>query len=1418
MQWHGLRRPRPPLAALFLSYMTFATLRALHAIVGAALDDIERIYADAASNGHSVAHPLSPSSSPHPSTGEPFSPTPSLAMSGTTYSPSPSMPYSPYTPTSPAVHAVHAPRTLVSSAPCKLDTRAPSPAPSVSASSISSYPNETESSSVDGGSSAPTGWQYEPPSRRDVPSATLRASPGSTPNLHAQTSYGLSQHQSPRAAASALCVVPNGDDVSTPNQRVNHVSKKRSSAAFDRWPYGPIAPDSSPAKATCMGLNTTSIPASTSTPTRRVHRISTTLSSALALASTSTSVRRLSSALSGCNTGANISTPRSIDRSKCLTYRATSVSEGTPPSPITFASPSPSSIATHAASAMSSPTAVSTPWRRSSLTSTPRSDFGGASICTASQPSGDIEGSPSPIKFAQNPEPTQLGLGSPRTPIATSSSSRSIGKDMKKSRPAPLLPALTSSLVDRSHRQLPPTPASLFSLSSPASRSSLSTSITSPRSSESLGDDAPAGHGLGAAWEPNFDTSAHIPKSDLGRRLVLDWPALDVPVYATGATAENTAFHSPVSDGSPASNIAPQSSGAVADTGRNATREPDAHALAEALTSHPVVLAAGQRLIAACGQLCASVQRPFLTICDASMGYHLPACLRLFESAHIPEILREAGPRGLHVHEIAKRVDQMRRANWARAQAEIGQVAEGGNEMEGGVDMGLDPALLSHVLRLLATHHIVQEVRPDVFANNRVSGAIDSGKSIRELSEAVEVKYENTNGIAAFVGLCTDEIFKSAAYLTDRYLPPTDQIGFRHGREKIEGILREHHSVEATVVPTATASGPLQTKENLVNSMSSEQVRRSTVSGTHAELADLALGNNQGSDDLMRSANRSIQLPTPSVESAVLRPRASSIIPTSTARAPNRPRALSFARTPPLTPAHSSSSRSPNSTIRCRVNENSQRREKTSVQVLSTVKADEAAEEMTIAHISNDCSPMHSAFNLAFRTHESYFEWLERHENAGRLKRFGRAMTGTGAWEAPGAIIGAFPWHTLPPSALVIDVGGGIGSTSLLLAHAFPHLRFLVQDRLQVVKMGEAAWRERSPDLLDTGRAAFQAHDFFAPQPPRPTLLRDSAYCGRPDSGMNKQNPPAVFLLRVITHDWPDAYVVRILLHLRVAAGPDTKLLLADFVLPLACVDEDVDLESPREICCMAERMKAPPVPGNVASLVPESSPLLPNLGKANANAYWLDLTMRAVFNSQERTLRELVALTARAGWNIVQITRAEGSLFGHIIAVPVDVPPESMTFLDNPLPGSIAVKADGDRRCEAKPKGPHMGDTFCSFVDLPSEETVRKGVRASRGTVYGWQARASSWKQRLVRRSSAIWRERKGSTASTVPPVPPLESPIAVVAHGKHKSGKEKTEGDSLGCDEHHSEVPRGLRKVLSWAQLAGSSMVISRESGEAR
>ena len=101
----------------------------------------------------------------------------------------------------------------------------------------------------------------------------------------------------------------------------------------------------------------------------------------------------------------------------------------------------------------------------------------------------------------------------------------------------------------------------------------------------------------------------------------------------------------------------------------------------------------------------------------------------------------------------------------------------------------------------------------------------------------------------------------------------------------------------------------------------------------------------------------------------------------------------------------------------------------------------------------------------------------DENPNRFRLERFGKAMTGTGSWEAPGAIFNGmlltlflskslsihqgFDWHTLPKNSIVVDVGGGIGSTSMLLASAFSEgdsdlgLKFIVQDRPVVVEIGE---------------------------------------------------------------------------------------------------------------------------------------------------------------------------------------------------------------------------------------------------------------------------------------------------------------------------------------------------------------------------
>ena len=48
----------------------------------------------------------------------------------------------------------------------------------------------------------------------------------------------------------------------------------------------------------------------------------------------------------------------------------------------------------------------------------------------------------------------------------------------------------------------------------------------------------------------------------------------------------------------------------------------------------------------------------------------------------------------------------------------------------------------------------------------------------------------------------------------------------------------------------------------------------------------------------------------------------------------------------------------------------------------------------------------------------------------------------------------AFNWSKLPEGALVVDVGGGIGTASIQVAKQFPSLKFIVQDRRQPIADG----------------------------------------------------------------------------------------------------------------------------------------------------------------------------------------------------------------------------------------------------------------------------------------------------------------------------------------------------------------------------
>jgi len=133
----------------------------------------------------------------------------------------------------------------------------------------------------------------------------------------------------------------------------------------------------------------------------------------------------------------------------------------------------------------------------------------------------------------------------------------------------------------------------------------------------------------------------------------------------------------------------------------------------EAFRSIPVAAEAAIVAAAACMQLAASLLPPTDTMYRLIAGTHHSAAVRVCLEANVTEILREAGPRGLHVDDIAAKCH-------------------------------LDPLKLERILRYLANNHVYRELKPQVFTNNRISSTLDTGKPSKDIFSDPESKYDFT--------------------------------------------------------------------------------------------------------------------------------------------------------------------------------------------------------------------------------------------------------------------------------------------------------------------------------------------------------------------------------------------------------------------------------------------------------------------------------------------------------------------------------------------------------------------------------------------------------------------------------------------------------------------------------------------------
>ncbi|KAI6000906.1 S-adenosyl-L-methionine-dependent methyltransferase [Pisolithus albus] len=220
----------------------------------------------------------------------------------------------------------------------------------------------------------------------------------------------------------------------------------------------------------------------------------------------------------------------------------------------------------------------------------------------------------------------------------------------------------------------------------------------------------------------------------------------------------------------------------------------------------------------------------------------------------------------------------------------------------------------------------------------------------------------------------------------------------------------------------------------------------------------------------------------------------------------------------------------------------------------------------------------------------SFFDWMKADD-------YHRAMIALGPVMGSLSILHHYPWSEV---ATVCDVGASIGSVSIPLSKAHPHLKITDQDLPEVsplisIVLWLQIWQKEAPEALQEQRVEFVTLNFFEEAP----------VAGKD-----------VYYLRNIIHDWPDAEAAVILRNISKAMGSQSRLLIHDYVITGATRRPD---EQHFEI-----------------DIAPE--PMLPNFGAGNSRKYQQDLNMWILHNAKERSVDDQIALASAAGLRLAKV------------------------------------------------------------------------------------------------------------------------------------------------------------------------------------
>ena len=222
---------------------------------------------------------------------------------------------------------------------------------------------------------------------------------------------------------------------------------------------------------------------------------------------------------------------------------------------------------------------------------------------------------------------------------------------------------------------------------------------------------------------------------------------------------------------------------------------------------------------------------------------------------------------------------------------------------------------------------------------------------------------------------------------------------------------------------------------------------------------------------------------------------------------------------------------------------------------------------------------------------------------------------------------------------------------------------------------------------------------------------------------------------------------------------------------------------------------------------------------------------MQVMFNSHERTLREIVALAASSGWKVTRVTKTAASLFGHIVAVPTAIPIQNRAragsgsaFFDAAIAGAktkippnlsepIAnATIDEEKRYRDDMQTIERASsrcgtpTFGSRMELSSvEEALAKfggGVIRSKG-LRGGPSVTTLAKGSALKPAVSLTLKKKPSPLSVPPPrcSPPLSSPTGKVGSPRH--------------DQRLSPAgPASVQRQLLLAQLRPQALSVAQPS----